>query len=341
MKKIISIICIVSLVLSLTFNVCATNDFENYIKYIAVVLGVPEEEMRNMFCNADSVESFISEMEENVVHLSELYYNEDYDELSLGITINTCAFSQDIGVSQQLIDSHCLLWGKYRYSKIIEYYCDAYDISDIGQYTDLMEMEPYASGNYSSISNTEWKNYFYKYANVGNIFLTKDSTTAGYRHGHVGVVQNHTSDPKMISEAIGSRDNDADEVVCRSLNTYWPNRITLNVMYPNTTLAKRESAGAQTYWYAYEDSYSYEALSKKTNMKNSDYSKLSCVGLAYRAYYFKAQYDIIPQVGNSTSMLPKHIDQSANMINKTVVEDGITILLRTEAYDHKDWGFLA
>ena len=107
-------------------------------------------------------------------------------------------------------------------------------------------------------------------------------------------------------------------------------------MYPNTpTTEDRVRSGNQTWFYAESDNYTYEFNNTKGNAKKTEYRKLNCVGVAYRAYYFMASFDIIPQVSDGTMMLPSHVYYSPNIRFKY---DDIGIL-RSEGFESIDWGF--
>lgn len=310
----------------------------NYIKYASAITTFPVADLVGMYSESDSFESFFAELEEVIAVQAIAYDKPEYDELDEITTVDLNEFSRKSGINLQLLSSHLEKFGNYRYSNFIERYETAFlNTVNIGTESNAALN---SSGNYTSeggISKEDWEDFFYEYANAGNIFITKDNTSSGIRHGHVGVVQSHADSGKMITEALGDRQNVKDEVVCRSLNTYWPNCCTLNVVYPNTSLENRQRAGAQTYWYGYESSYSYETISLKTNLKKSDYTSLNCVGVAYRAYYFMAQYDIVPQVSDIMPLLPMHVDQSPNIIHKTKIINGNNYIFKTDNYDDVDW----
>lgn len=149
-----------------------------------------------------------------------------------------------------------------------------------------------------------------KNAHTGNILITKDSINYNYRHGHIGIIQNHNSAIKYVTDAW-QHDDPATEVYCHPLHTesnyssrttYWGKRNSLCLTYPNTaSVTDRERAGNQTWYYAEGTNYRYEAFNTKATARNNDSRKINCVGLAVRAYYFMASYDIVPDV-NSNAM---------------------------------------
>ena len=241
-------------------------------------------------------------------------------DIKLSLSTKECA--ELFGISELLARKHIEICGNNVYNKIIE--------------TFKEDITPYNNKNVRTVNQTEGWATFYADATVGNIFITKDSSTLGYTHGHVGVIQSHTGSTKYISEATGPNSDDTEEVVCRSLN-YWNTLSTLCAMYPDTpTVDDRVSAGNQTYYYTIADNYTYEVNNTKANVRNSSYTKLNCVGLAYRAYYFMAQFDIIPQVGVNAIMLPSQVYYSANMNFKVKDVGGY---LMTSNFNDYDWGF--
>lgn len=175
-----------------------------------------------------------------------------------------------------------------------------------------------------------------EYAHTGNIFITKDSYSYGYRHGHVGVVQSHIYEDKFIVEATEA-DRPADEVIRQKLRPSWGDKFSLCMVYPNTnTVGDRERSGNQTAFYAEGTLYTYKFNNTKSEAKDSDARKLNCVGVAVRAYHFMANYDIIPQVNNTGVLLPSHIYYSPNIRFK-YYSDGS--LLRTPGFEEIEWGF--
>ena len=344
MKKLLKKIFILSIILIIQLNIVSfktptSQKTNNYLKYTAIALGVSYNDIVDMYNEKSDLEAFEQIIEYNIRETAELYDSEKYDSLDKTVNIDLEAFSKICDIELELLYNHLNYFGNYRYSKIIESYKQTYNINYINPVQQATSSAiQKSSAKYNRISESDWQD-FYSVAHTGNIFLTKDSTSeiisSTYRHGHAGVIQKHTSNPKYITEATGDQSNTYNEVMCRPLETGWRNRVSMCILYPNTTQAKRESAGNHTWYYAEGNGYTYESMSYKTNMRNSNYTKLSCAGLAYRVYYFIANYDIIPQVNDITIIKPKHIYESPNMLIKHD-ENNILYEINFELFD---WGF--
>lgn len=324
-KRITAFIIIVFVLqfMSIFTYASSQNDIINYIKYASVILGYPYDDIVEFYNSQSTFEDFKCIIEYNVTETAELYYLDKYEILNEEVSIDLPLFSEITNIDIDILELHVVVFGTYRYSKLIEDYLNTYninvDINTIVTTTQgidalICSFEPIST--YSTIPQSEWDD-FYSAAQIGDIFITQDSTTeiisSTYRHGHVGVMQKTDSATKYITEATGSQTSSYDEVICRPLVTGWRNRKSLCLMYPDTSATNRSTAGNHTWYYAESNYYTYESNSYKPNMRNSNYKELNCAGLAYRVYKFMANYDIIPQVNDITIIKPKHIYQSQNM----------------------------
>ena len=338
-KRLVTMLTVLLMVLNLfSFSAFASdiNDDSKLIRYYALVAAVSEEVFTQAISeySPQEYEQFISGLFENRRQADELNLERDPNyilETELIIGVEECA--DLFGITEETVLQHVELCGINAYNKIIRDYFEFYGDVDleINEQTIIGNSDDLVSP--AAISSSFW-NIVYTGATTGNIFITKDSETAGVRHGHAGIVQSHTYTTKTITEAVGYRDTDADEVICRALTEYWPNRNTLCVKYPLTSTAdQRVTAGNHTVHYA-NGSYVYEYSSTKTNMRKSDYLKLSCAGIIYRVYYFMASFDVVPQVSVSAMLTPSQLDASSVMALKN---EGTSTEMKSSGYDSVQW----
>lgn len=261
--------------------------------------------------------------------------NFDVSGVTLNKSVSECA--DLFGISEDTVRKHIKICGENVYNQIIENYYALYMPNDSNKVND----ESVSPCNIEDKLDCVLWNKMYKVAHTGNIFITKDSVSSIYRHGHVAVVQQHEPGPKYIVEANKKEEKDKlppeKQVDRRLLSDFGSDKKSLCMVYPDTkTVKDREEAGHQTYWYAYESVYTYEANNTKFNAGKDDYRKLNCVGVAYRAYKYMANYDIIPQVGGSSILLPSQVYYSKNIKFK-YHPDGT--LMRTPRFEDVEWGF--
>ena len=345
MKKLKVLIALLVAIVSLTpVSVNADTNIplsKNTVKYYAVIMGTTENEIINLYEEKtyNQFETFIENMLVSRKYTDNMYNQEngiDTSNVTLSLNLKDCAILFDINEAD--VQKHIELCGINVYNKIINAFNNSLEkgintASSGG-----------GSGVNDQLTDAMWEQIC-RNAHTGNILITKDSINYNYRHGHIGVIQSHSSATKYVTDAW-QHDDPATEVYCHPLHTesnyssrttYWGKRNSLCLTYPNTaSVTDRERAGNQTWYYAEGTNYRYEAFNKKATARNNDSRKINCVGLAVRAYYFMASYDIVPQVENMNSiLLPSHVYYSPNIRFKY---NSNGLLLRTPNFENIDWG---
>lgn len=334
-RKVFTLFIVLAMIMSmLSLYSNAKSVIDDRTKYYAVIFGTtPEEVIDAQNTNEKIVfERMLEGMLESRKFTNDMYNLEndiDTSNVELLLTVSECA--ELFGVTEQEVNEHIEICGVNVYNKFIK---------------EFEKDNVFSSLRNSSLQRKTTVQYwdrFYNGATTGNIFVTKDSVYVIYRHGHAGIIQSHTGTEKYISEALGDRDDPADEVVCRALGDNTPNwkyATTLVSMYPNTvTTSQRVTAGNHTLYYTIADNYTYEFASIKANVNNSSYTKVNCVSLIYRVYKFMTQTDIMPQVGTVIPLLPSQIYYSPSMKCKYVDNEEEIDIHRTDNFESYEWGF--
>ena len=343
MKKLIVLVLIAIIaVVPVTSKVNAISTVSgNTLKYYAVILGTSNDEVAKLLNETSALEfeEILENMLESRKYTDDMYNMENNistENVTLSLSINDCALLFDTDTSE--INNHLSICGINVYNKIINAFNNSLEKG----------INTASSGGGSDSSNylpTEMWADIYKNAHTGNILITKDSINYNYRHGHIGIIQNHNSAIKYVTDAW-QHDDPATEVYCHPLHTesnyssrttYWGKRNSLCLTYPNTaSVTDRERAGNQTWYYAEGTNYRYEAFNTKATARNNDSRKINCVGLAVRAYYFMASYDIVPDVNSNAMLLPSNVYYSKNIRFKYNKNGDI---LRTSNFESIEWGF--
>lgn len=344
-KAFISVL-LISLIMISPISVNATAKMqlsEKTLKYYATVMGTTTDEIINLYNenDHDQFEAIIESMLNSRKYTDDMYNSEneiDTSNVTLSLSVKEC--SDLFGIDEATVNKHINICGINVYNKLIKEYDKLYNNDE----SEINVMSGGRSAPLDNMTDVLWEQIC-KNAHTGNILITKDSVHAGYRHGHVGIIQNHNIEPKYVTDAW-SVEKPTQEVYCHPLyegndysvrTTYWSKRCSLCLTYPNTpNVTDRERAGNQTWYYAEKDYYRYETLSTKAKVRRSDYKYMNCVGLPVRAYYFMASYDIVPHVGDNTMLLPSHVYYSANTRFKY---NEFGALLRTPLFELAEWGW--
>ena len=149
---------------------------KNTVKYYAVIMGTTENEIINLY-EEKTYNQYTDDMynQENGI---------DASNVTLSLNLKDCAILFDINEAD--VQKHIELCGINVYNKIINYFENNFKSN----------INTISSGGGSDSSNylpTEMWADIYKNAHTGNILITKDSINYNYRHGHIGVIQNHNS----------------------------------------------------------------------------------------------------------------------------------------------------
>lgn len=318
-KKMISAIA-VSIVIVLTVSAMTVasadtlleeNSTQRLLEYVSNLLGFPQEDINAMYDGFENQNDFLIEVDSM---LQDIIFYENWDA-SIKTVQSLEEISDDLGISAELLQHHIDICGKeYFMSRVLQ-----------------QEVEPLASSEGSEIGYTKFKEY-YNLSHTGNIYLTKDSVTVGYRHGHAGIVSSHAKDSKTIMEALGKNSDPEKEVVDRDL-WLWQHKNTIAVYYPsNTTTGNRENAGRYSKTM---DFANYTALVKKGEAVDV-FPKVNCISLVYLSYLMGVgnSYDLVPQVGSGSLLYPSQVQFSPIIAIKTTGNG----MLRTSNWNDYNWG---
>ncbi len=308
--KIIACTLIASILMTSTLITFAVDDpSAQLITYVAQLLGHSENGIIDLYNKAENHSSFLNEID---IILNDIITAEQWDNSDTTLA-NLDEISIDLNIDIELLQRHINICGE-------KYF--------------LKRMYPASIPSVASTTVSESLfDIMYTNAHTGNIFLTKDSVSYKFRHGHCGIVSSHANN-KTIVEALGDRDDPEDEVVERPLND-WAGFITLAVYYPsNTTTTQRQNAGYYSTQMIYGTTYTEFV---KKNQAVDLYPQMNCISLVYLSYLMSIGngYDLIPQVYASSYLYPSHIQFSTIIALKTA-NNGI---LRTSNWNDYDWGF--
>lgn len=311
-SKVIACTLILSIIMTSSAFVFAIGDpSQQLISYIALLVGHSENDITILYNKFDNVESFMNEID---ALLSDIIIAEQWDS-SDTIVDDLDKISTELNVDTEILQRHINICGE-------EYFRKRVCSNSAMPFSDSTSDSPISSSLFA---------IFYSNAHTGNIFLTKDSVSVTYRHGHTGIVSSHVTNDKKIVEALGDRDDPEDEIVERDL-TAWNKRATLAIYYPsNTTTTQRENAG---YYATHLLSGTYTALVKK-GAAIDVYPQMNCISLVYLSYLMSVgnSYDLVPQVASSSYLLPSQIQFSTIIALKTTSNG----MLRTSNWNDYDW----
>lgn len=214
---------------------------------------------------------------------------------------NWSKLSQETGIGITELQDAYNLYGEDLFSDLVAEVKNAYAEKQ-------HVITPYVNG--SIMTDAQWMN-FKSLCTNGTILISQDSMTAGFMHGHCGIVSDASgsglSRTVYVVEAPGSGQVSKRTSLDAKSVTWWRQRVTLRaydvVSSTGTVMSSKMSSAARTSTSGLILGKPYNALApvKDTNIYN-------CATLVNRCYYANG---IKFSTSDDSTLLPRDIDKHA------------------------------